>query len=522
MKHEKISIKWRVFTYLLVFTGILLVVLWLIQICYLDSFYTMIKSREAEQVTSAVANILTSDEDDKDTLIHDIAAKNNMAVYVTNTDGDEICSAEYIVNSRLADMPSEQVQYYYEQAKEHGGIFKIEYEGGINPEFWSEDMPKPEDVAEEDLKWEDKEPMKPATEEGTENGNEAAAPGFHGFLQKRGQEHMKSVIYVKIVECDGQKEILMVNTQLTPVDATVNTLRIELIWITVIMILLSLGIALLISRQISKSLIRINESAKALAKGDFDVRFEGNDYREVAELSDTLNVTAKELGKNESLRRELIANVSHDLRTPLTMIIAYAEVMRDLPGENTPENVQVVIDEAGRLTNLVNDMLDMSKLQAGVMEKNDTVYNLTESIESVLERYNKLKEQDGYCIHFEYDGKVQVKADEYKIYQVIYNLINNAVNYTGKDKTVWVRQKISEDKVRIEVTDSGEGIAKEALPYVWDRYYKVDKTHKRAVMGTGLGLSIVKNILELHHAGYGVVSEPGCGSTFWFELKIER
>lgn len=389
MKHEKISIKWRVFTYLLVFTGILLVVLWLIQICYLDSFYTMIKSREAEQVTSAVANILTSDEDDKDTLIHDIAAKNNMAVYVTNTDGNEICSAEYIVNSRLADMPSEQVQYYYEQAKEHGGIFKIEYEGGINPEFWSENMPKPEDVAD--------------------------GPGFHGFLQKRGQEHIKSVIYVKIVECDGQEEILLVNTQLTPVDATVNTLRIELIWITVIMILLSLGIAFLISRQISKSLIRINESAKALAKGDFDVRFEGKDYREVAELSDTLNATAKELGKNESLRRELIANVSHDLRTPLTMIIAYAEVMRDLPGENTPENVQVVIDEAGRLTNLVNDMLDMSKLQAGVMEKNDTVYNLTESIESVLERYNKLKEQDGYCIHFEYDGKVQVKADEYKL-----------------------------------------------------------------------------------------------------------
>ena len=87
---------------------------------------------------------------------------------------------------------------------------------------------------------------------------------------------------------------------------------------------------------------------------------------------------------------------------------------------------------------------------------------------------------------------------------------------------MWVRQKISGDKVRIEVTDSGDGIAKEALPYVWDRYYKVDKTHKRAVMGTGLGLSIVKNILELHHAGYGVVSEQGCCSTFWFELKIER
>ena len=155
-------------------------------------------------------------------------------------------------------------------------------------------------------------------------------------------------------------------------------------------------------------------------------------------------------------------------------------------------------------------------------KKNDTEYNLTESIESVLERYNKLKEQDGYCIHFEYDRKVLVKADEYKIYQVIYNLINNAVNYTGKDKTVWVRQKILQDHVRIEVTDSGEGIAEDALPYVWDRYYKVDKTHRRAVMGTGLGLSIVKNILELHHARYGVESTPGCGSTFWFELPIEK
>ena len=203
------------------------------------------------------------------------------------------------------------------------------------------------------------------------------------------------------------------------------------------------------------------------------------------------------------------------------MIIAYAEVMRDLPGENSPENVQVVIDEAERLTNLVNDMLDISKLQAGVLEKNVTVYNLTESIQSVFARYNKLKEQDGYKIDFSYDQMVMVEADEYKIFQVIYNLVNNAINYTGDDKQIWVRQIVREDGyVRIEVTDSGEGIAPEALPYVWDRYYKGDKTHKRAVMGTGLGLSIVKNILELHDARYGVESEVGKGSTFWFELKV--
>lgn len=498
MKHEKISIKWKIFLYLLAFTGILLVILWLIQICYLDIFYKMIKTRQAEKVTSEVIGVLQNGETDAADQIEALAARNNMAVLVTDTKGAAIYNAEYIANSRLGSMPVGQILFYYRQALENGGTANIEFEGATNKTFPQKNPP-----------W----------MEAEENQTPDSAMEDE-FMQNRGQERIESVIYVNIITIDGEDRILMVNTQLTPVDATVSTLRIELFWITVIMILLSMLIALLISRKVSLSLIRINESAKQMAKGIFHVRFEGKDYREVAELSDTLNTTAAELDKSERLRRELLANVSHDLRTPLTMIIAYAEVMRDLPGENSPENVQVVIDEAERLTGLVNDMLDISKLQAGVMEKQPVVYNLTDSIQSVFTRYNKLKEQDGYTISFEYDRKVKVEADEYKIFQVIYNLINNAVNYTGDDKRVWVRQKIHADKVRIEVTDSGEGIPPEAIPYVWERYYKVDKTHKRAVMGTGLGLSIVKNILELHEAEYGVLSELGIGSTFWFELKI--
>ena len=157
-----------------------------------------------------------------------------------------------------------------------------------------------------------------------------------------------------------------------------------------------------------------------------------------------------------------------------------------------------------------------------MLEKDTSIYNLTESIQSVFERYNKLKEQDGYIIEFQYDKEVMVEADEFKIFQVLYNLVNNAINYTGVDKRVLVRQIIKGDVVRIEVTDTGEGIAEEDLSYVWDRYYKVDKTHKRAVMGTGLGLSIVKNILILHEAAYGVESKLGEGSTFWFELPIYK
>ena len=118
------------------------------------------------------------------------------------------------------------------------------------------------------------------------------------------------------------------------------------------------------------------------------------------------------------------------------------------------------------------------------------------------------------------DDEIYVEADEQKMYQVIYNLVNNAINYTGEDKKVTVHQKMTDGILRIEVIDTGNGVKQEDIPYVWDRYYKDKTTHKRALQGTGLGLSIVKNVLELHGAKYGVSSIRGKGATFWFELPI--
>lgn len=313
--------------------------------------------------------------------------------------------------------------------------------------------------------------------------------------------------------------LVVIETEITPLDSTVETLTVQLICLTLILLPLGIALAVAISRRIAKPITEINESAKRLGEGDYSVRFGGRGSREVGELADTLNFAAEELSKTDGLRRELLANVSHDLRTPLTMIKGYAEVMRDLPGENTPENVQIIIDEAGRLNDLVNDLLDLSRLQAGVLELSRERFDLTGSIKEILTRYDKLAD---FSFPFEPEENIYVMADKLKISQVVYNLVNNAVNYAGADKTVALTQEVIGNDVRISVTDTGEGIPQDKLRDIWDRYYKVDQEHRRAQVGTGLGLSIVKNVLDLHGGSYGVISELGKGSTFWFQLPIDK
>ena len=496
LRHEKIGIKWKIFIYLLGFTAALLVLLWVFQTVYLDEFYKKIKTSDIE---SAFENIESVVEDtDMSEAIEVIAKSYDICILVTNMSGMELYSYEQNMQCTIHKQRFDEIRFYIAMAIKNGGTYTQKIEKNNNELYL---------------------PPEKGNVDGDKSKLEYYIPDrFHNMPSISTAE---SIIKIKIYEkSNGEQMAVIINSVITPVDATVHTLRIQLIYISVIMIVLALFIAIIISSRISRPIVKINNSAKELAKGDYDVVFEGNSYKEIAQLSQTLNHATRELAKAEGLQRELIANVSHDLRTPLTMITAYAEVMRDLPGENTPENVQVVIDEAKRLTNLVNDLLDISKLQAGVTQLEIKEYDLTKSIELVLGRYSKFLEQNGYTINFEYDRHVMVVADEFKIYQVIYNLVNNAINYTGKDKNVTVTQRVTGSIVRIEVSDTGQGIAREELENVWERYYKVDKSHKRAMMGTGLGLSIVKNILKLHNAQYGVISKEGVGTTFWFELKL--
>ena len=217
-----------------------------------------------------------------------------------------------------------------------------------------------------------------------------------------------------------------------------------------------------------------------------------------------------------------MANVSHDLKTPLTMITGYAEMMRDLPGENTKENLQIIIDEVNRLNILVNDMLNLSRFSSKTVELNISKYSITNKLIEIVDRYKKFQDNNDYVFELDYNKEVYVIADDTKIEQVIYNFINNAISYSGNSKKITVKQEIVDKYVVIKVTDYGVGIKEEDLNYIWDRYYRIDKGHQRSTQGSGLGLSIVKSILEYHNFEYGVESISGSGSTFWFKMPIEE
>ena len=317
-----------------------------------------------------------------------------------------------------------------------------------------------------------------------------------------------------------------INTSLTPIDQTASIIRKQLIIVTIIVLLLSFVIAYFISRHISKPIIKINESAKNLAKKDFSVNFEDSKIEELDELAKTLNYAKNELSKTEELRRDLMANVSHDLKTPLTMIKAYAEMSVDLHKgkiKKQKEDMNTIIAEVNRLTLLVNDILDLSSVEANIEKLNIEKFDLISLVNEVLEKYKVFQELDNYKFNFNYNAKeINILADKRKIEQVIYNLINNAINYTGSDLSVTINVLENEQNIIVEVKDTGVGIKKEDIPYIWDRYYKSEKKHKRNVYGTGLGLAIVKNILELHKYKYGVNSEINKGSTFYFIISKEK
>lgn len=460
--HTRSKIRTQILAGFLAFTIIIAVFLWVFQVLFLNTFYSDIKKSEVRSAAEWIADHI--DSENLDEILLDLVISKDINLLIANSRGKTLYRYSKLSDSYLENYTPYDLIDIFNFTRTKGGNFIQNYE----------------------------------------------RPMITGDIRN-------GIIWSSTHKNNNQQDyLILLEVQITPVDSTIETLKIQLIWVTVIMIILGTVLAIWISTRLTKPIESIHHAAKRMAGGDYSVRFAEKGSRETCELAQTLNHTVGELSKVEALRHELLANVSHDLRTPLTMIQGYSEVMRDLPGENTPENIQIIIDETARLNALVNDLLDLSRLEAGVVSLNLTTFDITKMIQETITRYKTLSD---FMFIFTPQESLFVKADSLKISQVLYNLINNAIHYSREEKEIKILQEITEKgNVKISIIDKGEGIPAEKLKDIWERYFKIDKEHRQTQVGTGIGLSIVKNILSLHGGDYGVHSLEGVGSTFWFEL----
>ncbi len=443
------------------FSVFILVFLWLFQVLFLKNFYRYSKTRDIEKVVNTITKYKSNV--DLDEVINALAFEKGVCVEVVNKENNTLYSSSFLGKGCFT---GKEDKMRYKRDFINSNRYSYTYEL-INPMFDNQTL-------------------------------------------------------VKAVQLDSDKYVF-VNTSIEPIDSTVSILKNQLVVVTVVVLILSFIIAYFISKHISNPIVKMNKAAKGLASGDFTVVFDvSEDILELNELSDTLNHTRDELAKMDELKRDLMANVSHDLKTPLTMIKAYAEMNRDLHANNKKkreENMNIITNEVDRLTLLVNDILELSSMQSEMETLFYSSFDLVEVINQIIKKYSIFKETENY--HFVYNGpdKLEVNADKKKIEQVIYNLVNNAINYTGDDNKVIINICDSESSILVGIVDTGKGIKDKDIPYIWDKYYKNKKKHKRNLVGTGLGLSIVKNILKLHGYKYGVKSVKDKGSTFYFYIN---
>lgn len=334
-------------------------------------------------------------------------------------------------------------------------------------------------------------------------------------------DRFKSEIYIHSRILKGKDVCLVIITSIDPIDSTTSVLQSQLVYITIISLIFSAVLSMFLSSKLSKPIKEMTKSANQLAHGNYDVYFKESGYEELDNLANTLNYATDKLGKVDKIRKELIANVSHDLKTPLTMIKAYSEKIIDITGDNKEKrdkDLQIIISETDRLTRLVNDMMDLSKIESGEIKLEKEEFDIVEVSKKILESFREVKMSDKSVLKVNAPNSLKIFADKTKMEQVIYNFVNNAINHTPDVKKITINIKNLGKKFRLEVVDNGEGIKDSDKEVIWNRYYQASNTYSRNSKGSGLGLSIVKNILEKHGAVYGVNSKINEGSTFWFEM----
>ena len=459
-KKRKTSIQSKTLIYLLVFNVVIILLLWICQAWIFDFYY---EKEQISNMDNIVASIKDANENELDSLLQDISYQNEVCILVIDDYGKY---SSYNTNMKGCALKNENT--------------KVQ-ELMVN--FINADA------------------------------------DFKAYQFVNDDKQVAALLY----GLKNNNQYTFIYSNLEDISDFTLIIKQQLMYVCFLGIFVAVTISIFLSTKLTDPIAEITKKAKKLGNGNYNVEFKESGIKEIDELAQTLTQAQKEMAKTDELRRDLMANVSHDLKTPLTMIKAYAEMIKDISYKDRKkmnEHLDIIVDETDRLTVLVNDILDLSKMQSNADTLKLEKFNLAEEIKSIINRYQIIKETEQYTFNVEMPEEIWIKADKKKINQVIYNLINNAINYTGNDKLVTIRVTKQKRSYLVEIIDTGKGIKEEEIPYIWDKYYKSDKKHQRNVVSTGLGLSIVKQILELHDFEYGVKSVLKKGSTFYFKIKI--
>jgi signal transduction histidine kinase len=268
----------------------------------------------------------------------------------------------------------------------------------------------------------------------------------------------------------------------------------------------------------------MNEAAREIAKGHFNKKVELRGADELGQLASSFNVMAQELEKQEQMRGSFVANVSHELKSPMTSIQGFAQGMVDgtIHADEHEKYLTIILDETRRLNKLIRELLDLSQFESGKFSLNVTRFDLNELIRRVVIRYLDRMEEKNIEpeIDFKQDYGYEM-ADSDRIEQVLVNLVDNAIKFTPDNGQIKIWTHMGQDKIMVSVSDSGCGIPQEDLPYIFDRFFKAHTPLRPGrEAGSGLGLTISKEIIAAHGGVISARSNLGKGSTFTFTIPI--
>ncbi len=335
-----------------------------------------------------------------------------------------------------------------------------------------------------------------------------------------GQQQNNNIMYLGTPYIYNN-DIMAIILLFTPVEQFVNTIEnmiYGIISISIIVTAIASIIILIISKNISEPIIKISKYARKIGKGEQveDIEVKGRD--EISDLAKSFNEMKKEISAAENIRKEFVANVSHELRTPLTTIIGFLKGILDgiIPQEEEHKYVEIVYNEANRLKDLTTDILDVTKMESGKIKLKKVRFNLSHLLNDIcLEFENEMKNR-GLVLLTEYKKNLVVELDKDRIKQVIINIISNSLKFTQKGY-IKLSARVQRGKLLIIIEDTGSGIPKEKLPYIFDKFYTANE-YGSATGGAGLGLNIAQNIVKLHDGNIKVDSEIDVGTTITIEL----